>query len=30
MAKLVFDDKEIVSAIDRVVERTFQMDFNWD
>ncbi|WJH34384.1 glycoside hydrolase family 88 protein [Paenibacillus sp. CC-CFT747] len=30
MPKLVFDEQEIRSAIDRVVERTYRMDFSWD
>jgi unsaturated rhamnogalacturonyl hydrolase len=30
MPALQFDEKEIRSAIDRVVDRTFRMDFNWD
>jgi len=30
MPKLVFDDEQILSAIDRVVDRTFRMDFSWD
>lgn len=30
MPTLVFDENEILSTIDRVVERTFQMDFSWD
>ncbi|MBE1440906.1 glycoside hydrolase family 88 protein [Paenibacillus sp. OAS669] len=30
MAKLVFDENEILATIDRVVERTFNMDFSWD
>jgi len=28
--KLVFDEEAIRTAIDRVVDRTFRMDFNWD
>ncbi len=30
MPKLMIDQTEIKDAIDRVVKRTFQMDFNWD
>jgi unsaturated rhamnogalacturonyl hydrolase len=30
MPKLTFDEQQIRSAIDRVVDRTFRMDFNWD
>ncbi|WP_166239018.1 glycoside hydrolase family 88/105 protein [Paenibacillus turpanensis] len=30
MPPLVFDEKEIRDVIDRVVHRTFRMDFNWD
>ncbi|WP_078544592.1 glycoside hydrolase family 88/105 protein [Litchfieldia alkalitelluris] len=30
MAKLHFDETEITKLIDRVVKRTFEMDFNWD
>lgn len=30
MPALLYDEQEIRSAIDRVVHRTFQMDFNWD
>ncbi|MEX2415994.1 MAG: glycoside hydrolase family 88 protein [Paenibacillaceae bacterium] len=30
MPPLTFDDNEILMAIDRVVHRTFRMDFNWD
>lgn len=30
MPQLVFDEQIIRETIDRVVERTFQMDFNWD
>ncbi len=30
MPPLIFDESEILSAIDRVVHRTFRMDFNWD
>lgn len=30
MPQLVFDENEIRTVIDRVVQRTFQMDFNWD
>lgn len=30
MPKLVFDENEIKSVIDRVVDRTFRMDFGWD
>lgn len=30
MPKLVFDENELRSVIDRVVERTFRMDFSWD
>lgn len=30
MPKLVFEENEIRSAIDRVVDRTFRMDFGWD
>ena len=30
MPPLVFDEHEIRQAIDRVVHRTFRMDFNWD
>jgi unsaturated rhamnogalacturonyl hydrolase len=30
MPQLVFDEKLIKNAIDRVVERTFNMDFDWD
>jgi unsaturated rhamnogalacturonyl hydrolase len=30
MPALQFNEKEIRTAIDRVVHRTFQMDFNWD
>ncbi|WP_248925132.1 glycoside hydrolase family 88 protein [Paenibacillus hamazuiensis] len=30
MPALEFDEKQILEAIDRVVQRTFQMDFNWD
>lgn len=30
MPKLQFDEQEVRSAIDRVVERTYRMDFNWD
>lgn len=30
MPPLVFDENEIRQVIDRVVHRTFRMDFNWD
>lgn len=30
MPALVFDESKILTAIDRVVHRTFQMDYNWD
>lgn len=30
MPALLYDEQEIRSVIDRVVHRTFQMDFNWD
>ncbi|MFC0212002.1 glycoside hydrolase family 88 protein [Paenibacillus chartarius] len=30
MPKLVFDDEQLISTIDRVVDRTFRMDFSWD
>lgn len=30
MPKLVFEENDIISAIDRVVDRTFRMDFGWD
>ncbi|MBW7460943.1 glycoside hydrolase family 88 protein, partial [Paenibacillus sepulcri] len=30
MPPLVFDEEQVASAIDRVVERIFRMDFNWD
>lgn len=30
MPPLVFDENEIRTVIDRVVDRTFRMDFNWD
>lgn len=30
MPKWVYDEKEILSTIDKVVDRTFQMDFSWD
>ncbi|WP_202077783.1 glycoside hydrolase family 88 protein [Caldalkalibacillus salinus] len=30
MPQLVCDEKEVKQAIDRVVERTFNMDFSWD
>lgn len=30
MPPLTFDEQEIRQAIDRVVDRTFGMDFNWD
>ncbi|MCZ8514719.1 glycoside hydrolase family 88 protein [Paenibacillus filicis] len=30
MPALIYDENEIRQAIDRVVRRTFQMDFNWD
>lgn len=30
MPALVFDEKHIRTVIDRVVRRTFQMDYNWD
>ncbi|MFC5652043.1 glycoside hydrolase family 88 protein [Paenibacillus solisilvae] len=30
MPPLVFDEQHIRTVIDRVVERTFRMDFNWD
>ncbi|MBA4493784.1 glycoside hydrolase family 88 protein [Paenactinomyces guangxiensis] len=30
MPKLIFDEDEIRKVIDRVVHRTFRMDFNWD
>ncbi|MNI27949.1 Unsaturated rhamnogalacturonyl hydrolase YesR [compost metagenome] len=30
MPALIFDQKDIRDVIDRVVHRTFQMDFNWD
>lgn len=30
MPNVHFDENEIESIIDKVVERTFQMDFNWD
>ncbi|GAB2704037.1 glycoside hydrolase family 88 protein [Paenibacillus thermoaerophilus] len=30
MPPLQFDKEEILDAIDRVVHRTFRMDFNWD
>lgn len=30
MPALIFDEQEVRDAIDRVVKRTFTMDFNWD
>lgn len=30
MPALIFDEQEVRGAIDRVVTRTFNMDFNWD
>ena len=30
MPPLTFDENEIRLVIDRVVHRTFRMDFNWD
>lgn len=30
MPALVYDENELLTVIDRVVRRTFQMDFNWD
>ncbi|MDD9267253.1 glycoside hydrolase family 88 protein [Paenibacillus sp. GCM10023248] len=30
MPQLVFDEERILSVIDRVVERTYKMDFSWD
>ena len=30
MPALVFDDQQIENVIDRVVDRTFRMDFSWD
>ncbi|MFB9330504.1 glycoside hydrolase family 88 protein [Paenibacillus aurantiacus] len=30
MPPLMFDEKQIQDVIDRVVERTFRMDFSWD
>ncbi|WP_026675634.1 glycoside hydrolase family 88/105 protein [Alkalihalobacterium bogoriense] len=30
MPKLVFDEQQIKEVIDRIVERTFKMDFSWD
>lgn len=30
MPALVFDDQQIEFVIDRVVDRTFRMDFSWD
>ncbi len=30
MPALVFDEQEILKIIDRVVDRTFNMDFHWD
>ncbi|GAA4846530.1 rhamnogalacturonyl hydrolase YesR [Paenibacillus vulneris] len=30
MPALIYDEQEIRTVIDRVVRRTFQMDFNWD
>ncbi|AWB46507.1 glycoside hydrolase 105 family protein [Paenibacillus sp. CAA11] len=30
MPKLVFDEEQVRKVIDRVVERTFNMDFSWD
>lgn len=30
MPPLVFDENEVREVIDRVVDRTFRMDFNWD
>ncbi|BDG36148.1 glycoside hydrolase family 88/105 protein [Saccharococcus caldoxylosilyticus] len=30
MPQLVFDEKKVRDAIDRVVDRTFKMDFAWD
>jgi len=30
MPALVFDEKHLLEVIDRVVERTFRMDFSWD
>lgn len=30
MPPLIFDQQEIRSVIDRIVDRTFRMDFNWD
>ncbi|WP_028552814.1 glycoside hydrolase family 88/105 protein [Paenibacillus sp. UNC451MF] len=30
MPALIYDEQEIRTAIDRVVRRTFQMDYNWD
>jgi unsaturated rhamnogalacturonyl hydrolase len=30
MPQLVFDEAQIRTVIDRIVDRTFRMDFNWD
>ncbi|UOE94949.1 glycoside hydrolase family 88 protein [Alkalihalobacillus sp. LMS39] len=30
MPRLTFDEQEIKTVIDRIVERTFKMDFSWD
>jgi unsaturated rhamnogalacturonyl hydrolase len=30
MPQLVFDEAQIRNVIDRIVDRTFRMDFNWD
>ncbi|MGQ8966878.1 rhamnogalacturonyl hydrolase YesR [Bacillus subtilis] len=30
MAQLIFDEEKVTSVIDRIVKRTFQMDFAWD
>ncbi len=30
MPALIFDEEQIKQVIDRVVERTFQMDYSWD
>ncbi|PAD00408.1 glycoside hydrolase family 88 protein, partial [Bacillus licheniformis] len=30
MTKLVFDEEKLNQVIDRIVKRTFEMDFEWD
>ncbi len=30
MTKLVFDEEKLNEVIDRIVKRTFEMDFEWD